>query len=81
MCYTQYNLIKRANRPLYFFAIANNYDPALLIILNAYSLSSVTFEIAVGENIMYDIELFEGKNELFFQGSGTITLIHRGGTL
>ena len=61
-----------------------DYNETLRIVSNAamkVKYRNYTFEIAVGENIMYDIELFEGKNELFFQGSGTITLIHRGGTL
>lgn len=40
-----------------------------------------TYSIVAGENIMYDIELYEGKNKLYFQGQGKITIVHRGGML
>lgn len=40
-----------------------------------------TYEIYAGENIMYDIELYEGENKLYFQGKGKVTIVHRGGML
>lgn len=40
-----------------------------------------TYTISVGENIMYDLILYKGTNDLYFQGTGKITLIHRGGML
>ena len=40
-----------------------------------------TYTISVGENIMYDLILYKGTNDLYFQGAGKITLIHRGGML
>lgn len=40
-----------------------------------------TYSISVGENIMYDLILYKGTNDLYFQGTGKITLIHRGGML
>jgi hypothetical protein len=39
------------------------------------------YSIYAGENIMYDMQLYEGKNKLYFMGSGKITIVHRGGTL
>ena len=40
-----------------------------------------TYTIYTGENIMYDIVLYKGVNDLYFQGTGKVTLIHRGGML
>ena len=40
-----------------------------------------TYTIYTGENIMYDIVLYKGANDLYFQGTGKVTLIHRGGML
>lgn len=40
-----------------------------------------TYSISAGDNIMYDIELFEGDNILYFQGRGTITIVQRGGMI
>lgn len=40
-----------------------------------------THSIVAGENIMYDIVLCEGENELQFQGTGKVTMIYRGGML
>lgn len=40
-----------------------------------------TYAIVNGTNIMYDINIYEGENELYFQGKGTVTIVHRGGTL
>ena len=40
-----------------------------------------TYTIYAGENIMYDIVLYKGVNDLYFQGTGKVTLIHRGGML
>lgn len=40
-----------------------------------------TYTISVGENIMYDLILYKGTNDLYFQGKGKVTLIHRGGML
>ena len=40
-----------------------------------------TYTIYTGENIMYDIVLYKGVNDLYFQGRGKVTLIHRGGML
>ena len=40
-----------------------------------------SYSIVAGENIMYEMELYEGKNKLYFQGTGKITIVHRGGML
>jgi hypothetical protein len=40
-----------------------------------------TFSIYAGDNVMYDIVLYEGTNKLYFQGSGKVTIVHKGGML
>lgn len=41
----------------------------------------ISYDLAVGENKMYDILLPEGENELTFRGYGTVTIRYRGGSL
>ena len=60
------------------------YNDTLKIISNAsmkVKYRNGTYDIYAGENIMYDIELYEGENKLYFQGKGKITIVHRGGML
>lgn len=60
------------------------YNDTLKIVSNAamkVKYRNGTYSISAGENIMYDIVLYEGENELQFQGTGKITLIYRGGML
>lgn len=40
-----------------------------------------TYQIVMGENTMYDVEILEGKNSLYFKGNGTITIVYRGGMI
>lgn len=39
------------------------------------------FQMTSGTNMMYDIAIVEGVNKLYFRGTGTVTIIHRGGML
>lgn len=60
------------------------YNDVLRIVSNAnmtvrYRL--YTYPIYTGDNYMYDIELYEGENELYFQGKGTVTIVHKGGMI
>lgn len=60
------------------------YNDTLRIVSNAemkVRYRNSTYTISTGENIMYDIVLYKGVNELYFQGTGKVTLIHRGGML
>ena len=60
------------------------YNETLKIISDAdmqVKYNGKIFDIYAGENAMYDLFLTQGKNTLYFQGVGTITLIHRGGML
>lgn len=60
------------------------YNETLTIVSNAAMLLKYrngTYSITAGENIMYDVQLYEGDNELYFQGQGTITIVHRGGRI
>ena len=60
------------------------YNDTLKIISNAsmkVKYRNGTYDIYAGENIMYDVELYEGENKLYFQGKGKITIVHRGGML
>lgn len=60
------------------------HNETLRIISNAemkVRYRNSTYTIYTGENIMYDIVLYKGVNDLYFQGTGKVTLIHRGGML
>lgn len=60
------------------------YNDTLAIVSNAemqMKYKNVILDVEVGENTMYDFVLDEGQNDLYFKGSGRITLIHRGGML
>lgn len=60
------------------------YNEVLRIVSNAamkVRYRNYTYDIRAGENIMYDINLYEGYNDLYFQGKGTVTIVHRGGML
>ena len=60
------------------------HNETLRIISNAemkVRYHNSTYTIYTGENIMYDIVLYKGVNDLYFQGTGKVTLIHRGGML
>lgn len=43
--------------------------------------SGITYNIAAGENKVYDIAIVEGVNTLIFDGTGTISIEFRGGEL
>lgn len=60
------------------------YSEDLRIVTSAamqMKCNETTYSLETGENIMYDLDLTEGTNELYFQGKGTVTLIYRGGML
>lgn len=60
------------------------YNETLRIVSNAdmkIKYRNSYYSIYAGENIMYDMVLYNGTNELYFQGTGKVTLIHRGGML
>lgn len=60
------------------------HNETLRIVSNAemkVRYQNSTYTISAGENIMYDIVLYEGENKLYFQGKGKITIVHRGGML
>lgn len=60
------------------------YNETLRIVSNAdmkIKYRNSYYSIYTGENIMYDMVLYDGTNELYFQGAGKVTLIHRGGML
>lgn len=44
-------------------------------------LNNKTYNLNVGENIMYDMPLKEGYNILIFTGNGTVSIDYRGGSL
>ena len=44
-------------------------------------LNNKTYNLNVGENIMYDMPLKEGYNILTFTGNGTVSIDYRGGSL
>lgn len=60
------------------------YNDVMRIVSNAsmtVRYRNYTYSVYSGDNYMYDIELYEGENELYFQGKGTITIVHRGGMI
>lgn len=42
---------------------------------------ATTYDIIAGTNIMVQFDISEGENSLYFQGSGTVTIIQRGGMI
>ncbi len=61
-----------------------NYNETLRIVSDAemtVKYRNSTYSIYAGENIMYELMLYQGTNDLYFQGTGKVTLIHRGGML
>lgn len=61
------------------------YNETLRVISDSNDLKikyrNTTINIFSGENILYDIDLQEGENKLYFQGTGTVTIVHKGGML
>lgn len=45
------------------------------------NFNNKTYNLNVGENIMYDMPLKEGDNILTFNGNGTVSIDYRGGSL
>ena len=60
------------------------YNETLKIVSNndvQMRFGNDTYNLVSGENIMHDVELVEGENDLYFKGTATITIVHRGGVL
>ena len=60
------------------------YNDVLRLVSNAdmtVRYRNYTYPVYSGDNYMYDIELYEGENELYFKGTGTVTIVHRGGMI
>ena len=60
------------------------YNETIKIVSNAdmrMKYRNSEFSIVTGENIMYDVELYEGENDLYFKGVGVLTIVHRGGMI
>lgn len=45
------------------------------------AFDGTTYQLAVGENIMYEIHLEEGSNSLVFTGTGTVRIMYERGVL
>lgn len=60
------------------------YNETIVIVSTAamtVKFDGTEYSISAGSNTMYDIELEDGTNYLYFQGSGTVTIVARGGRL
>lgn len=65
--------------------ICNEYSYGALVITTDTAMTVTydeeTYNLAVGDNTMFDILLSEGENTLEFTGTGTVTINYRGGEL
>ncbi|MCD8206435.1 MAG: phage tail family protein [Bacteroidales bacterium] len=60
------------------------YNETLVIVSNnsmTVRYNGTEYAITEGSNYMYEIVLTEGINTLYFMGTGTVTIIHRGGRI